>query len=364
TRIVAFSPVSESQRAISLSEVRLLAGLPAETWSPVSDLDLEGTGLSDLVESGLLICDGEDPLAQRLRRREERLASLKWHPLAASYHFGNRLAEGKAQLIDMEAMSESAESGASRFVEKHGSPPPPFRELDEPSKVIELPLSDKQGGLYDALRARKTVRKFDPDRSLARNELSTLLRYVFGCHGYSRISEIVLLHKTSPSGGSLHPIEAYPLVINVEGLSSGVYHYDVRDHSLESIRELDEEACRELAVEFCRGQQYASSAHALVLLVARFDRNQWKYRSRSRTYSVMLMDAGHLSQTFYLVAAELGLGAFFSAAIDGQRIEKVLNLDSIQEGALGVCGCGVPQPGGTDLGLETQPFAPRSTRID
>ena len=36
-----------------------------------------------------------------------------------------------------------------------------------------------------------------------------------------------LLTKTSPSAGSLHPIECYVLAWNVRGLDPGLYHYDV-----------------------------------------------------------------------------------------------------------------------------------------
>lgn len=366
-QVVACSILSETRQPINQAELLFLAGLPAHSWSRVSALDLEGIGLQRLVESGLLISDSEDVDARRFRHQDELLASRQWHPFAAFYHFASRHAETTSERetdpVDLEAISAKAEEGASRFLERYGAPPPPFRESSVLEPAVELPVTDKQGGLYDALRRRRTVRKFDTSRSLSQDDLSTLLRYVFGCHGYTQLSEVVLLHKTSPSGGSLHPIEAYPLILDVENLSPGVYHYNVRDHSLELIRELEIGIARDMAIEFCRRQQYAGSAHALILMTARFYRNQWKYRSRSRTYGVMLMDAGHLSQTFYLVAAELGLGAFYSAAVNGQKIEEVLGLDGVDEGALGVCGCGIKRQDGNDLGLEVQPFEPRSTRL-
>jgi nitroreductase len=78
------------------------------------------------------------------------------------------------------------------------------------------------------------------------------------------------------------------------------------------------------------------------VLVSRFARSFWKYRKHERAYGVLLMDAAHLSQTFYLVAAELGLGAFVTAAINGADAEERLGLDGFSEGALALLGCGRP----------------------
>ena len=54
--------------------------------------------------------------------------------------------------------------------------------------------------------------------------------------------------------------------------------------------------------------------------VARFDRNFWKYAQHRKAYKAVLMDSAHLSQTFYLTAAHLGLGAFYTAAINDADI--------------------------------------------
>ncbi len=70
------------------------------------------------------------------------------------------------------------------------------------------------------------------------------------------------------------------------------------------------------------------------------------------------MDAAHLSQTFYLVCGELGLGAFITAAINSSNIEEKLGLDGFIEGALAICGCGTPAE--QDLvDPEFRPYSPR-----
>jgi SagB-type dehydrogenase family enzyme len=114
------------------------------------------------------------------------------------------------------------------------------------------------------------------------------------------------------------------------------------------------------AETFTCHQGFARDAHALFVLSSRFYRSFWKYRRHKRAYGVLLLDAGHLSQTFYLVCADLGLGAFVTAAVNGIDIEAALSLDSFGEGVLAVCGCGIPS---TRKSPEARfvPYVPRKT---
>ena len=101
---------------------------------------------------------------------------------------------------------------------------------------------------------------------------------------------------------------------------------------------LDE--ARAAATAFVCGQTYFGDAHVQVVLTARFDRAFWKYRNHRKALTALLMDAAHLSQTLYLVATELGLGAFVTAAINNTDIEERFGLDGYREGVLAVCGFG------------------------
>jgi SagB-type dehydrogenase family enzyme len=70
-------------------------------------------------------------------------------------------------------------------------------------------------------------------------------------------------------------------------------------------------------------------------------RSMWKY-STPRTYRMLHLDVGHLSQTFYLLASALGLGMTFTAAIRDERLEDLLGIDAAQELVMGcsVVGAG------------------------
>jgi SagB-type dehydrogenase family enzyme len=219
--------------------------------------------------------------------------------------------------------------------------------------------------LYETLTRRKTTRAFDPVKKTKFEDLATLLQYVFGCQGHFYLtSEVLVIHRTSPSGGCRHPIEVYPLALRVDGLDPGLYHYDVKDHALELVAAYDLEEAEALAIEIAGGQVHAGAAHVLFIMTARFFRNYWKYRKNSRTYGVILMDVAHLSQTFYLVAEDLNLGAFFSAALNAPQADRVLGVDGYTEGAVAVCACGAKvQVGSPDHGLDFNPYIPRKTKL-
>ena len=71
--------------------------------------------------------------------------------------------------------------------------------------------------------------------------------------------------------------------------------------------------------------QYAMAASAvpqiLITIAARFGRVSWKYSSIA--FSLILKDAGVLMQTFYLMAADMGLGG---CAIGIANLELFANM--------------------------------------
>jgi SagB-type dehydrogenase family enzyme len=75
-------------------------------------------------------------------------------------------------------------------------------------------------------------------------------------------------------------------------------------------------------------------------MAARFERSFWKYREHAKAWRVIQLDAGHLSQTLYLSATELGLGAFVTGAINDRHAERLFGFDGLATGAVAACGFG------------------------
>ena len=90
------------------------------------------------------------------------------------------------------------------------------------------------------------------------------------------------------------------------------------------------------------GQKHVGSAAALFVMTARWRRSIWKYRS-PRAYRVVTLDAGHLAQTFCLVATWLGLAPFTTAALRDSGVEETLGIDGITESVLYLAGVGMPR---------------------
>ena len=78
----------------------------------------------------------------------------------------------------------------------------------------------------------------------------------------------------------------------------------------------------------------------MVLMTARFDRLFWKYRRHAKAWRVVHLDVGHLSQTTYLSATELGLGCFVTAAINDRVVDEALGLAPLREATIALVGFG------------------------
>ena len=60
-----------------------------------------------------------------------------------------------------------------------------------------------------------------------------------------------------------------------------------------------------------------------------FARTMWRY-GHSRAYRTVLIDTGHLGQTFCLVATALGLAPFTTMAFSEAKLEELLGLDGVE----------------------------------
>lgn len=344
-QLCAFSVLRGETVELSADELELVLATPSDEWVEVED-EVRSRSLAH--RGVLLVDDAEGELAE-LRRRDELLADLNWNLESAVYHFASRW-KGVDLREDAADLPPPGPDAVREFVDAFGMPPPAFRARQ--GERLELPAVERDGQLYDALMRRRTTRSFDAERPLSVSDLAVVLRYVFGYHGYARLfGEITTLKRTSPSAGGFHSVEAYLLLLRVEGVAPGLYRYDGRDHALEELALVAPDEGRELAAQFVCGQTYFADAHALVVLAVRFERAFWKYRNHQKAFAAILMDAAHLSQTLYLVSTELGLGAFVTAAINNADIDERLGLDGYGEGAIGVCGFGVPA-------TEPSPFDP------
>lgn len=291
-----------------------------------SRLTLDGWDdvLNTLIENNILVSSGSevDALEQRL------VANWKWDLPARYFHFSTK---NVVQEVDKTVELAYFEELADRV------PMPPHYK-DCGGELVRLPAPNYPAGvdLLETLISRRTQRWFVPS-TLSIQEFSNILYYTWG--KIAAIDEGKLgrrIMRTSPSGGCRHSIEVYTFVSNVDGIPKGIYHYSVRQHALELIREGD---YGEDFVKNCCNQEWMHNASAYFVMTSLFERTMWRYPF-SRAYRVVTMEAGHLGQTFQLVATGLGLHSFVTAVILDKHFENTLGLDEIMENALYCCAVG------------------------
>jgi len=187
---------------------------------------------------------------------------------------------------------------------------------------IELPEPDAlEARLGDVLASRRSKRRFSRE-PLRLQDLSTLLWASQGPSG--RMGRMPL--RTAPSAGALYPIETYLAVRNVEGLSAGLYHWNLRDSVLELLAAGD---FGEPLARGCIGQSFMGQAAAGFCWSALFRRNMSKYGHRGLRY--ILMDAGHVCQNLLLAAEALDLAACPVAALLDDELNSLFGLDGQEE---------------------------------
>src|SRR5438034_9202436 len=306
-----------------------------DSWRTSHDAVIHFTGytprsvraaLAELVQHGLLLPKDSPELTQDTRIAEEWSS---WLP-AGSFHFATK----DTPYIDRSRWSLNRLKSMLPKTAQPGI----FKTLKGTMKVSLPKRAFPDSEFIRVLMARKTHRRFSKE-DVTLEAVSQVLSLVCGVTGYLYSPRFgKLLHKTSPSAGARHPGEVYLMALRVKGLRPGLYHYHPAHHHLNRI---GANATREKAWLYCARQHFAKNAAALFLMTAVFRRTMWKYQF-ARAYRVVLLDAGHLCQTFCLVATWLGLAPFCTAALKDTLIEKDLGIDGIRESVLYIAGVGVP----------------------
>jgi len=320
---------------VDLQDLALFAAIPEQGIAASEIAAQFGVDrLQRLLTSGVLLSDADEHGAHAATDEAVRAANW-WGPSAIV----QRLSRWDG--IDVgEIEAAEGKRRISGMIETNGLPPAEAISLRLHSEQLPLP-QPSQTGFDELLGARSTCRNFDVSAQVSLAELSQVLHRVFGAQASHELAPgATMLKKNSPSGGGLHPIGAFVLAQRVDALAPGLYHYQCVGHALEPLREMSAAQVADAAHELVAGQSWFANAPVLVLMAARFPRTFWKYRNHAKAWKVIQLDAGHLSQTLYLSATELGYGAFITGAINDHFAERLCSLDGITHGAIAVSGFG------------------------
>ncbi|MDC6179764.1 hypothetical protein C2I33_14385 [Ralstonia solanacearum] len=267
--------------------------------------------------------------------------SWGWDCLSRIFHIGTQIGLRPGE-------SMPTDDGYSGYIEYCASIAHkiPRLTVERDGDVVPLPPPElanlERLTLRQALERRQTCRAFDREaRSL--EEVATALWATFGTvHGDIRKDleaqglMPVGYRRTSPSGGSLHPSEAYLVAMRITGLAPGIYHYRSHKHELSVVRRgFDPE---QLGPLLC-AQNFANDLAYGVFVTSRFDKMWWKY-PHSRAYRVALLDIGCLTQTFQLVCTAQGIQSWPTGYFIDHEINQLLDLDTDVESVMFFLGAG------------------------
>ena len=178
--------------------------------------------------------------------------------------------------------------------------------------------------LDSCFKKRRSIRDFS-DKPINLKQLSYLLWASTGIqrkeHGFD--------YRTAPSAGALYPIETYLVVNKIIDLPNGVYHYSIKDHTLEELR-LGDFGIK--AANAALGQMMCAKAAVVFIWTAIFQRSKWKYHQRA--YRYIYLDAGHIAENLALASTSLGLGSCQIGALFDEEVNDIVDVDGTTESTI------------------------------
>lgn len=190
--------------------------------------------------------------------------------------------------------------------------------LPEPEK-LEMCLGK-------SIKSRRSRRKFS-NGSIDLRKLSSLILYSSGIIFISKKDKNNKL-RAYPSAGGRYPIELYLIVNNIESLDKGLYHFNVKENSLEPL--LNADLSKKIAK--LTGQDFVKKASVVFLLTGILDRTRIKYGDRGLRY--IYMECGHITQNLYLISEALNLSCCSIGGFVDNEINKLLDIQFSSEKTL------------------------------
>lgn len=171
--------------------------------------------------------------------------------------------------------------------------------------------------------------------AISLNTLSELLYYTAGIRGKGTAS-----YRPYHSIGSRYPLEIYPIILKGLDVEAGIYHYNVKRHTLELLEYGD---FTSRLAERVEAPEHIGNACLLLLVTAVFNRSELLFGDRG--YRYVLLEAGYLAQNFFITAASLGLNCLFINEFIDDALNTLLDLDGVQESVVDVLVLGGKKAG-------------------
>ncbi|MBR9985582.1 MAG: SagB/ThcOx family dehydrogenase [Desulfosarcina sp.] len=184
-------------------------------------------------------------------------------------------------------------------------------------RSVKLPAID-YFDLMNRLQAVESSGPGAPDRQT----LTTAFRLTHDITARAMHAGTPFYYRSVASAGALYPFEIYLAVHHLDGMDPGVYHFDLFDFCLTTLRH---GSVPEIP-------PVDRTVSATFYISGIFFRSAWKYRNRA--YRYVLLDAGHLLENLRLALDALHQCFSIHLDFDDERVGTLLGLDPQREACL------------------------------
>lgn len=200
-----------------------------------------------------------------------------------------------------------------------------IKEYPEAKKII-LPqtYAHPSSTLVDCLENRRSYRNFEKEPLTIE-----ILNYLLWASGGISKSTPTFNFRTVPSAGALYPIETYLIINNVNGISPGLYHWNLLNNELDILKQ---ENLGKYLRSTSFDQAMLEKAPVVFIWTAVFGRSFNKYKER--TYRYVFLDAGHIAAHLSLAAVSLNCSSCQVGAFFDDRVNEILGIDGISESVI------------------------------
>jgi len=224
-----------------------------------------------------------------------------------------------------------------------------------------LPLPhDFASSTWPALAAIADAGRVTGGLPLDRRGLAHLLYFSAGVLRRRAYPGGEIFYRAAACTGALYHIDLYVVCAGLPDLEAGVYHFGPHDFALRRLRAGDHRATLAAATA---NDPAIRAAPAILVYTSTFWRNAWKYRARA--YRHCFWDSGTLLANLLAVASGTGLAARVVQSFTDADVNRLLDLDTEHEAALGLVALGSAAqappaaPDAPPLRLATLPLSAR-----
>lgn len=209
--------------------------------------------------------------------------------------------------------------------------------VSEPTLAPEPSSTDSPAPAYKTYQRAATVSLADPDdsafisqlqqrasysrpverRPITDTELATLLAYSYG----DIREEDGDPRRPVASGGACYPLEIYPIILDSPDFDAGIYHFNIRDDTLERLQQGD---YSEWVRDNWTWITAEDAVSAVVVITARPERSADRYGEMG--YLFAGIETGAVIQNLQLVGTDLGIGSRPHNGLDYRAVRQELQL--------------------------------------